>query len=72
MTGAKLDSADLPGAKLIGAHFINAKLAHAYLTGADLPGALLSENMPVPQSWVRDSGSGQLSRANPDAGNSAG
>ena len=62
MTGAKLDSADLTGA-----HLYNADL-----TGADLTGALLSENMPVPQGWVRDSGSGQLSRANPDADNSVG
>jgi uncharacterized protein YjbI with pentapeptide repeats len=55
---------------LAGADLTGADLARADLADADLTDALLSKNMRVPQGWVRDSDSGRLSRANPDADHS--
>jgi hypothetical protein len=57
--GAWLINADLTGANLTGAHLDGANLTHADLTGARWP-----ENTPAPEGWVRDPGTGQLTRAN--------
>jgi hypothetical protein len=51
--GADLTRADLTGTELFGADF----------TDAELSGAKWPVEMPAPEGWVADPGSGQLARA---------
>lgn len=82
LVGANLRRVDLSGAKLVGAILVDADLQDADLTradlrgaaltradlrGADLTGALWAEDMAAPEGWVRDAGSGRLSRSNATA-----
>jgi Pentapeptide repeats (8 copies) len=63
-----LTKANLVGADLTDAILLGVKLAGADLAGADLTGALWSEEIPVPEGWERDAGSGRLERADTDSG----
>ena len=82
LIGANLRRVDLSGAKLVGAILADADLQDAALTradlrgaaltradlrGADLTGALWAEDLAAPEGWVRDAGSGRLSRSNATA-----
>jgi hypothetical protein len=75
LRGADLNGAHLNGAQLNGAHLRGAKLRRAQLRGADLTGARLlvadlidadlagakwPGEMPVPEGWKRDAGTGRL------------
>ena len=72
LTGANLTRAYINGPNLTGAYLISANLTSAILTGADLSGANLtgtiltgakwSKNVPAPEGWIRDPGSGRLRR----------
>jgi Pentapeptide repeats (8 copies) len=70
-TDADLRNADLTGADLTEADLTGADLTDAILTGANLTGARWPENTPVPQGWVRDSGSAQLRKSRSDANDSS-
>ena len=82
LVGANLRRVDLSGAKLVGAILADADLQDADLTradlrgaaltradlrGADLTGALWAVDVAAPEGWVRDAGSGRLSRSNATA-----
>jgi Pentapeptide repeats (8 copies) len=68
LVGAYLAEADLSGAYLFRADLsgadLRAGLAPANFSGANLTGAKWSKNFPAPEGWVRDPGTGQLTRAN--------
>ena len=73
LTRARLDAARLNGAdmrrvNLTGADLTGADLTGADLTGADLTGALWPMASPRPGGWLRDPGSGQLTRTAVAAG----
>ena len=73
LTDAHLDRAELIGvdltdAKLIDADFTDAKLTRVDLTDADLTGTHLPGNIPIPEGWLRDPGSGALTRAGDESG----
>jgi uncharacterized protein YjbI with pentapeptide repeats len=82
---ADLTGAHLRGTKLIETNLTEANLTEAVLTGAvlartvfyladlsrvDLTNAQLSGDMPTPNGWIRDPGSGRLRRASTDADDS--
>ena len=52
-----------PGADLTGAD-----LREAQLTGADLTGTRWPDDVPVPEGWKLDTGSGRLERAGTGSG----
>jgi Pentapeptide repeats (8 copies) len=66
LTDANLTGADLTDADLTGADLTYADLTDADLTYANLNLARLAVDAPVPDGWVRDPGSGRLSRAHAD------
>jgi len=73
LTGADLSVVDLTGADLTSANLTqadlrSADLGHACLADADLTGARWLENMPVPEGWKLDVGTGRLSPAGANPG----
>ena len=64
LTEANLTGADLTDAYLMGAILRRVVLTNADLSRADLTRALWDENVPAPEGWVRNAGSGRLRPAN--------
>jgi hypothetical protein len=63
LTGVDFTEADFTGAHLIGAVLTEVTLAGAILIRADLTDAPWPKDLPAPDGWVRDPGSGLLSQA---------
>jgi hypothetical protein len=68
LTRARLDVTRLNGADMRRVNLTGADLTGADLTGADLTSALWPMASPLPGGWLRDPGSGQLTRAGVAAG----